>query len=242
MRFSIIIPTFNVREKLEITLNSIISQKNTDYEVIIQDGGSSDGIKEVVNKFLNEMPQLQFFEEEDCGVYDAMNKGVKSAIGEYCIFMGAGDSLFDENVLNDLSYELDHHEADIYYGYVMSIDGEKETPIIRKINMMYKVKFTPVCHQSVCAKRTLLLDYPFEIRYKIAADQDWLLKMLKYKKSFRFVNRAIANYPLDGLSSNNNELFEKEQREIHKRYYPFWQNVRHLWRVLTGKDNVQKKV
>lgn len=237
MIFAIIIPTYNAGERIKETLDSIINQNFQDYEIIIQDGKSSDNTEEIVQNYIKEHTFIKYFSEKDNGVYDAMNKAVSKAKGEFCIFLGAGDRLHDENVLSHLGQIIKNNDcADVYYGYVMATNDKEVMPLIRKIDWKYKVKLTPVCHQAVCAKRELLICDPFNIKYKIAADQDWLMKMQKKGKKFVYVDMPIAFYPLDGLSSTNNGMFEMEQKLIHRTYYPFWQLVRQTWRKLVGKE------
>lgn len=236
MTFSIIIPTFNAGNRIKTTIDSIVKQSSRDYEIIIQDGKSTDNTQNIIENFMCQYPFIKYFSEKDKGVYDAMNKAVEKANGEFCIFLGSGDRLHDENVLDKLKQVMNNRKADIYYGYVIETVGEKTIPLIRKINWTYKMKLTPVCHQAVCAKTDLLKNNPFDIMYKIAADQDWLMKMVKRGKKFIYINIPIAFYPMDGLSSNNNDVFVQEQKLIHKTYYPFWQLVRQTWRKIVGKE------
>lgn len=236
MKISIILPVFNPGNKIIETIESVLSQTYCDYELIIQDGSESHNVEKLIRNNYSEDNRIVLFHEPDKGVYDAMNKGIQHASGEYAYFIGAGDRLHDKNVLHDISKAIEENNYDIVYGYVIEIDNGQEKDLIRLLNWKYILKFTPVCHQAVFSRIELLRKYQFDIMYNIAADQDWLLKMKKLRKSILFVNRAIAYYPLDGISSNNEDIFVKEQKEIHGRYYPFWKSVRYTWRKIIGKD------
>lgn len=224
-------------KRLIKTIDSIIAQNYKDYEIIVQDGCSTDDTQSIIQDYGSRFSFFKYYIERDAGVYDAMNRATQKAKGLFCIYLGAGDSLHDDKVLEDLNKAIiEQEKVDIFYGYVIKIDKGKCNTLVRKINWKYKVKFTPVCHQAICAKKDLLTKHPFDNRYKIAADQDWLLKMLKMNKTFKFVNRAISYYPLDGMSSKNNDLFVEEQKKIHKTYYPMWQLIRQTWRIVIGKE------
>lgn len=237
LKFSIIIPTYNSGDKLEYTLKSIINQTFSKYEIIIQDGLSLDITVNIAKKYQLLYSNISLFSEKDSGVYDAMNKAVNKSTGDFCIILGAGDELIDEKVLEDLARKIEKYAVqDIIYGYVLTVDNNEKKVLKRKINWIYKIKCSPVCHQSICANRKLLIAYPFDTKYMIAADQDWIMKLLKKGKKFKFIDRAIAYYPMDGMSSKNNERFVYEQKKIHKQYYPKWQFLRQTWRKITGKE------
>ena len=236
MKLSIVIPSYEPGDRILSTIDSVLDQKFTEYEIIIQDGSLTDSVNTLIQDKYPENGRILFFHETDNGVYDAMNRAVKKATGEYCIFMGAGDKLHDEKVLSDLEYAASAVGTDIIYGSWIEVNNGKEETVVRKLDWKYAVKFTPVSHQAVLAKTELLKAFPFDTSYEIAADQDWLLRMKKMKRTFFFLDRPISYYLLDGLSSNNNDKFVKEQKEIHGKYYPFWQTVRYTWRRMAGKD------
>ncbi len=236
MKFSVVIPVYEQEERLLLTIDSIMYQTYKDYEILVQDGSPEDSITEVIKNKYGIDAGIRIFRDNDHGVYDAMNKAVVNVKGDYCLFMGAGDTLHDNKVLEDIHNEIELEKSDIIYGYWVELHDGKEDIIKRKLNWKYIVKFTPVNHQSVFAKTALLREAPFDTGYKIAADQEWLLRMKAGKKSFRYVDRAIVYYPFDGLSSNNVEEFVREQKEIHGKYYPFFKTVRYTYRRLVGKD------
>src|SRR5450830_737191 len=104
MKFSIIIATYNAEENLGKTLDSILSQTSKDYEVLVMDGVSTDGTQKLVSSYEKKFAGgLKIVSETDTGIYDAMNKGIGMAKGEWLYFMGSGDRLFDSNVLRSIN-------------------------------------------------------------------------------------------------------------------------------------------
>lgn len=219
--FSIIIPTYNSSSRVIDTIESVLFQNYTSFEIIVQDGYSIDDTVSLVKQYLN---RVILNIERDSGVYDAMNRAVRIAKGKYTIFLGAGDCLYDENVLSTIAHRLQHKCPDVICGYVIT-DSNGEKGIIRvKPNFLYTIRFIPICHQAVFAKTDLLKKRPFDLNYKIGADQDWLMYMKKHKKSFEYIDYPISIYLKDGLSSSEkgNELFSLESQRIHQNYYPYW--------------------
>lgn len=220
--FSIITPTYNAMENIERSIKSVRCQKYDNYEYIIMDGVSTDCTKAVVEKYSQVDNKIKFHSEKDNGIYDAMNKGVSLATGDFCIFLGAGDTLFDESVLDDIAKELNKYSPDIIYGYAVFVDGDQMMEYRRLIDFNYTFRIRPVCHQAVFAKTDLLRQYPFDIQYKIAADQEWIMHMKKEHKDFLYVDRAISYYPRNGVSSTGegNVSFVAEHVRIRRKYYP----------------------
>ena len=222
MHFSVITPTFNAGAEIEKTLESIFIQTDESFEYIIMDGGSRDDTKNVVEKASNNDKRIQFYSERDNGLYDAMNKGVQFAHGDYILFLGAGDTLCDENVLSDVwNIAVEMSQPDIIYGYVNMINKGNIQKYSRKVGLEYTLRLRPICHQAVFGKKSIVAEYPFDTNYRIVADQDWIMHMYKLKKTFFYVDRAISNYPMTGLSSNDGaSVSSREYRKLRKKYYP----------------------
>lgn len=226
MKFSVIIPTLNVQKNILKTLDSVCVQTYKELEILIMDGGSNDCTINLVEKKRKYEHRIQLFSSKDSGIYDAMNKGVRHAAGDYCIFLGAGDTFCNTEVLQTIAYYKDVQQFDIVYGFVLAAKKEdgNSSPLKRRFDWQYAIRFLPICHQAVLAKRKLLLEQPFDTSYKIAADQDWLLRMKKQNRKSLFIDIPICNFSYDGLSSTEqgNKIFIREQDQIHKKYYPIW--------------------
>ena len=118
IKFSIIIPTFNSEDTLAIALESILKQVYQQFEVIIVDGLSTDATKEIVSQYQKKLPSMVFHSEADKGIYDAMNKGIDLAKGNWLFFMGSDDSFFDTTVLEKVVEAIQNSKPKVLYGNV----------------------------------------------------------------------------------------------------------------------------
>lgn len=216
-KLSIIIPTFNSEGAIQRCLQSIHVQTFTDYEIVIQDGGSSDQTVELIQNFQYENPgvRIELMQEPDEGPYDAMNKGVRRASGDWLYFLGSDDELYDSNVLGAMlgnSYADSHS---LLYGNVMmipigsSIEGGF---IYDGLFDVKKLLNRNICHQAIFYKRSLAVEVgEYETRYPLYGDWDFNLRCWP-KVPFQFVNLVVARFYLGGISNNGrrDERFEVE--------------------------------
>ena len=205
MLYSIVTVCYNASSLIEKTIKSVLAQDFTDYEYIIQDGGSTDNTLEIVNKFKGdfEMRNIPYIinSGKDNGIYDAMNRAVTYASGEYVIFMNADDCFYSQSVLSEVNKKISGKETlpDIIYGDC----------IIKELEMYFKFRKCfdlikdrmPFSHQACFTKRSLLLANPLNTNYKITADYDFILKSYINKNSFFDSEVCIALVTADGLSS-----------------------------------------
>lgn len=199
--FSIITITFNNRDGLCKTSTSVQSQIYKNYEWIIIDGDSNDGTQ---HDFIN-YSSANIISEPDKGIYDAMNKGINCATGEYIIFMNAGDIFANENVLNDIS-KLCSANPDFIYG-----DSEEDGHLKRarhhsKINWGMNTH-----HQAMLYKRSTLANDRYNITYRIASDYDLTLRFLKTIKNVTYIPLPICIFEVGGVSQKNVKLGRDEQ-------------------------------
>lgn len=209
MKVSIITVCYNDLEGLKKTVHSVESLSYADKELIVVDGLSKDGSQDFIinNKVIDKK-----IIEADSGIYNAMNKGVNSADGDYLIFMNAGDVFADSNALDD----IDKSCEDIVYGSVY--EGKaKENNLVRPLCIDYIWKGMIFSHQSVFIKKSLLELNPYNEKMKIAADYDFFLKMYIKKRSFKELNRPISIVDVDGVSRNYQVLSTKERIESLKK-------------------------
>lgn len=230
--FSIIIPTFNSGNRITKTIKSIERQTFCSYEIIIVDGKSEDESIGLIKNYEKFLSNIKVISECDAGIYDGMNKGIRNANGKYTIFLGAGDYLIEKNILNVLYTKLNSEKTDILYGYVIGIKGGEKKKFVRHINFWYTIRFQGVCHQAIVARRELFTEKMYDIRYRICADQDWLLYMYKAGKNIAYIDCAISGWILDGVSNSDRgfKLGVHEKFRIQKQYYPLRYVVhRFLW-------------
>lgn len=221
MELTIITINYNNLEGLKRTFNSVIAQKFCDYEWIIIDGGSTDGSK----SFIEENKEYFSFwcSEKDNGIYNAMNKGIKYAQGEYIHFLNSGDILFDDQVYNTIFSQKT--DADILYGNVMiNKNGKSFLSKGFHSNYLSLYDFTTrtICHQAAFHKRDLYHKYGnYDETLRIVADWKFFIKTLIINKcSIKYYNETIIVYGEDGISSIQTELRNQERMEYLKEILP----------------------
>ncbi len=222
MKFTIIIPCLNAEKQLHKTLDSLLGQTCRDYECLIIDGGSSDATANLVANYQVSIPTLHFYSAPDKGIYDAMNKGVSLASGEYILFLGAGDSLHNAKVLDTVQTHLETNTPDILYGNVLLLPNTfSEQPKHLTNRFFYSGKM--LCHQSIFAKKSTLIEYPFSLEYVYGADKDWLLYCFHSNKIFSYLPITVSTYDTNGFSSRpeHRKALWMESGKILRKYYGF---------------------
>ncbi|MBR6369426.1 MAG: glycosyltransferase [Bacteroidaceae bacterium] len=209
-KFSIITINFNNKEGLRKTLDSVVCQTFTDYELIVIDGGSTDGGAALLEEYGK---YITFgVSEPDKGVYNAQNKGVQHASGEYCIFMNSGDLFYSNDVLECVAKEL-KDGVDIAVGntYFYKNESENRYAYAPEYITLWRV-YIGINHQSAFIKRQLLLDNPYDETYKISADfKFWLQELVLKERSYIHIKKVVAQYDMNGISS----LEYKRLEEVH---------------------------
>lgn len=199
---TIITVCFNSAKEIEYTLRSVLSQTYNNLEYIIIDGASTDGTLSVIEKVLGDYPQKNVVlkSEPDKGTYDAMNKGIVLATGEWVLFMNSGDSFHDNNVIeNSFKDYIDNGES-IIYGKVAEIDGSNNyTGVVR---YGYEKCF-PACHQAIFTRTKELKNHHFKTKYKIIADFVFYYNLYNRNPNYFKTNIIVANYNNNGLSRNS---------------------------------------
>lgn len=195
--FSIIIPVFNRADELEKTLDSVLSQDPALFECIVQDGGSTDGGGTLaVLQALGD--RVRWVSEPDTGVYDAMNRAMERATGEFFYFLGAGDTLRPD-VLQAVADVIPRDPGTYFYGNVFS---EAHGRVYNGRYGRWKISRINVCHQAVfCHRHLFTLLGGFDTRYKIMADHVWNVKAFGDPRVRRvYADLVIADYAAGGLS------------------------------------------
>lgn len=210
MRLSIITINYNNKDGLINTINSVVNQTANDFEYIIIDGGSSDGSLDVIKE--NASSIHYWVSEKDTGIYNAMNKGTKAAHGDYCLFLNSGDSFIDREVIERaLSYDF---SVDVISGSIKTTTGRISTPPEYVTMKTFVLGSLP--HQATFIKRELLLDNPYDERFKIGGDWRFFIQVLIYKNvSYMRIPMVISLFDTSGISSTENKqserrLYEKE--------------------------------
>lgn len=204
-KISIITICYNAAEHLPLTMESVLAQDYSNYEYIIQDGNSTDNSREIIEAYRArfEAKGIHFVYncERDGGIYDAMNRGVKSCSGEFINFMNAGDCFYSSTVLSSVFNDDSLKDVTIIYGDCAEYEYGRFNLFIKNYKGIEEVM--PFSHQSVFAKRTFLEEHPFNTSYRYSADYDFLLTAHDLKVSFVDSNVIICITTKDGLSSVN---------------------------------------
>lgn len=229
MKLSIITINYNNALGLKKTLDSVAVQTCVDFEHIIVDGASSDGSVDVIREYeknltANLLPlasHLKWTSEKDNGIYNAMNKGIKMAIGEYLLFLNSGDYLVDENVIVEIIPLLDGSE--IIQGNTLSVVNNE-----RYVNRGYgksNISFIEVyqghfLHQATFAKRDLFDRYGyFDENYKIGGDTVFYLKTLGFgNASFKYIDMNVAWYDMNGISASTDTKWLQQRQKEDEMY------------------------
>jgi len=198
--FSIIIPTFNVSDTILNALKSIKSQRFKNIEVIIMDGGSSDGTGDLATRFLEESRlQYKVISEPDKGIYDAMNKGINVAKGTWLYFMGADDCLASDSVLTTISEYVTIRACDLVHGNVIGEHSGQRYTALNLLDILSK----GIHHQSIFYGSHLFKQQgKYELKFQIASDYHFTIKIFS-NPAFKteYINLIIAHFGENGLSS-----------------------------------------
>ena len=211
MKFSIVTITYNAVNSLEKTIQSVLNQSYHDFEYLIIDGGSKDGTLDIIQHYSNCINY--WISEPDNGVYDAMNKGINIATGDYLIFMNADDIFADTEVLQKVA-NLIKSDVDVIYGNWRTITeyglfANKPAPI-STLNKKFGLS-----HQAIFVKVSLLKQVPFDLQYKYAGDYNMISSYYLSGKKFQYVDVEIAEVSINsGVTFNHFEESVKEHYKI----------------------------
>ncbi|MCX7834411.1 MAG: glycosyltransferase [Ignavibacteria bacterium] len=219
-KVSIITVVYNNKDNLIKTIDSIRRLNYSNFEYIVIDGGSTDSTLEVIQNNLDVINK--WISESDKGIYDAMNKGMKLASGEYYWFINAGDEIFDNNVLNEI-FEKESN-ADVYYGDTELVDREGTSYGKRKLKrpppeLSWKnmIDGMIITHQSLIVKKDVSVDY--DLKYIYCSDIDWIIRVLKNSKHIFNTSRILCKFQLGGYSRKNTIKSLLERFKILNNYF-----------------------
>ncbi|MFT4802965.1 MAG: glycosyltransferase involved in cell wall biosynthesis [Psychroserpens sp.] len=233
--FSIIIPTYNVEALLPRTLKSVLCQDFEDMEVILMDGDSSDLTVAIANRKSNKDSRVKVFSEKDNGIYDAMNKAIGIATGDYLFFLGSDDVFYDHTILSQVYSSLSQNPVEVLYGNVYS---DRFNGIYNGEFSKEKLFFKNICHQSIFFSKTVFLKTGlFNLKYKAHADYDHNLKWFLNKAiTFRYEEIIIANYADGGFSSlHGDPVFKKNKKLLFLRRSFGQVSIKFLLKIMLPK-------
>jgi glycosyltransferase involved in cell wall biosynthesis len=225
-KISIITVVFNAVEIIENTIISIGQQTYDNIEYIIIDAASVDGTLEMIKKHQSLVDIL--ISEPDQGIYDAMNKGIKAASGDYVWFINAGDRIYSTTILEDIFSES-HAYCDVYYGETMIIDSTGREVGLRRLKAPDELSWKSlingmlVCHQSFIVKKSIAPNY--DTSFKIAADYGWMLLCLKSAESICNTGKILSAFLDGGINKKYIPLSLRERFKIMSRHFGFFRTL-----------------
>lgn len=231
-RFCIITITFNAEETLERTILSVLEQNYPHKEHIVIDGASKDATLDIIQKYRNQLSQV--ISEKDSGLYDAMNKGLKMASGDYICFLNAGDKFHSKDTLSSIAQSLSDkdEDMDVLYGETNIVDDEGKFLRARHHRAPDSLSWTSfkkgmlVCHQAFFAS-TKFKDITYDLRYRYSADYDWCIRILKASRNIHNTHLTLIDYLDGGLTDKKRISSLKERFRIMARYYGLGKTIGH---------------
>ena len=237
-KFSIITVTYNAEKVLEDTIQSVIFQTYRNVEYIIVDGASKDHTLEIVNKYHNQINKV--ISEPDKGLYDAMNKGIQLATGDYLCFLNAGDKFHDSETLQKVVHTLKGQELpDVIYGETAIVDEEGHFLHMRRLSTPAHLNWKSfkqgmlVCHQAFFANRELAINHLYDLQYRFSADFDWCIRIMKKAKCLHNTRLTLIDYLNEGMTTKNHKASLKERFCIMAKHYGLISTIlHHGWFVI----------
>ena len=219
-KLSIITVNLNDKKGLEKTMNSVFTQSFTDYEYIVIDGGSTDGSLDVIDRNKNRISR--WISEPDSGIYNAMNKGIGMASGEYLCFLNAGDWYVEDILSRVFTVGQD---ADILYGdqYFIREGGKLQLKTKPAKLTLFDFYWGSLYHQASFIKRVLFENDKYNEEFRIIADAEFYLKKIIFEEcSYNHVGLPVVYYNTGGLSSSGKAggIIKEERKKLHDKYFP----------------------
>ena len=225
MKFSIITICYNASATIECTLLSVTGQTWTDREYIIVDGASKDSTLEIISRYRDKVDIL--VSEPDKGLYDAMNKGLKLATGNYVIFMNAGDRFHEDSTLEQIAAQVQQLDKlpGVIYGNTALTNMSGEIYGMRRLSPPERLNWKSfkngmlVCHQAFYARRDIA--EPYDLSYRFSADVDWCIRVMKKADTLHNTHLVVADYLEDGsgVTIDNRKASLKERFAIMRKHY-----------------------
>ena len=236
-KISIITVVYNGQQFLEGTIKSVMNQTYSNIEYLIIDGKSKDKTVDIIKDY--EPHISQWISERDKGLYDAMNKGLKMATGDFVLFMNAGDRLASPTVLEQVFSNYDD-ATDVLYGEVMMVDedrkplGTRTEITTRKLPNDLSWKSMKlgmvVCHQAFIPRLALC---PFFMDNNLSADIDWVINILKKSRKNTNCNMVIADFLIGGVSKQRHRQSLKDRYNVLQRHFGILPNfLNHIWIII----------
>jgi glycosyltransferase involved in cell wall biosynthesis len=241
--------TYNAAAVLQRTLDSVLLQDYPEITHLIIDGASTDGTLEMVNDYIERSNEadnghrVQVTSEPDKGIYDAMNKGLRSLDGDYVCFLNAGDFLPAPDTVSRIARQVDSQLPAVLYGDTDIVDGEGRFLHHRRLappeNLTWKSfrQGMLVCHQAFYARTDFAIATPYHQKYRYSADVDWCIRIMKAAKKENVpllnLHMVVANYTQEGQTTIHHRASLLERYKVMESHYGRLQTfLMHCWFVV----------
>ena len=249
LRITYVTITYNAASVLQRTLDSVLSQDYPDILHLIIDGASTDDTMQLVNDYIERSNaadnghSIQVTSEPDKGIYDAMNKGLRSITGDYVCFLNAGDFLPASDTVSRIVEKVGDQSPAVLYGDTDIVDGEGRFLHHRRLAPPEHLSWKSfrqgmlVCHQAFYARTDFAIATPYDLRYRYSADVDWCIRVMKAaaKENVPLLNlkMVVANYTEEGQTTLHHRDSLWERYHVMERHYGRIQTfLLHLWFAL----------
>lgn len=248
IKFTIITCTYQAEKELERTLRSVLQQTYKDVEHLIVDGASTDATLPLAQTYVTESQaqnnghKVMVTSEPDKGLYDAMNKGLKHATGDYVLFLNAGDTFPSESTLTQVAACAERASVlpGVLYGDTDIVDNEGRFVRHRRLSPPKKLSWKSfmqgmvVCHQAFYARTDLAKKVPYQLKYHYSADVDWCIRVMKMAQKQGLplcnVQTVVANYLDGGMTEKNHKASLKERFRVMESNYGYFPTLfMHAW-------------
>ena len=247
-KITVVTITYNAASVLQRTLDSVLAQSYPYVEHLIIDGASKDNTLTMAEAYRQESEETAathevcICSEPDKGIYDAMNKGLQRATGDYVCFLNAGDTLPSTDTL-ELVMDKAADDVAVLYGNTDVVDGEGHFLYHRRLQPPERLSWRSfrqgmlVCHQAFYARTDIAKGEPYDLRYRFSADVDWCIRVMKEaeRRQMQLVNlhTVVANYLEEGTTTKNHKASLCERYLVMQRHYGVVQTfLLHCWFVL----------
>ncbi|MGV3764439.1 glycosyltransferase family 2 protein [Parapedobacter sp.] len=222
---TVITVVYNNAADIERTLLSVINQTYPHIEYVVIDGGSTDGTAGIIRKYAGQI--ARFISEPDGGIYDAMNKGLALATGDYVLFMNSGDEIYATDTVAAVFATAPN--ADIYYGETEMFDASWQSLGLRRHAIPERFHWKSfrygmnISHQAIYIRRGIVGQY--DLRYQLSSDIDWVIRAAKAANKAVNTRRIVAKYLVGGMSKKRHWQSLKERFRIFSKHYGLLPNV-----------------
>ncbi|MBR1449881.1 MAG: glycosyltransferase [Prevotella sp.] len=255
IRFTVVTITYNAEAVLDRTLQSVLRQTYEGIEHLIIDGASTDGTLHLAEQYKQASDESEsghkviIKSEPDHGIYDAMNKGLTQASGDYIVYMNAGDFFPQDDTLEQIVHRcrLTESPSDelpgVLYGLTNIVDGEGRFLHPRRLQPPEHLSWRSfrqgmlVCHQAFYARTDIAKNLQYDLRYRFSADVDWCIRVMHETERMGLtlynIGMVVANYTEEGTTTQNHRASLKERFDVMRRHYGLLTTlVMHAWFVV----------